>query len=151
MITIRGRQLDAPNPKESPLKLILVGMEEETCKCFRTAMKRYPYLVTALETTSPEAALECMALGDVQIMILDTECLEGDALEFLAAIREQIEAGPLIVALTDTKEAETLQSMRSRGVDYIYQKSNESYSAEKIMKIVDKIYPYYYYHRYWDC
>jgi hypothetical protein len=72
-------------------------------------------------------------------------------LEFLAAIREQIEAGPLIVALTDTKEAETLQSMRSRGVDYIYRKSNESYSAEKIMKIVDKIYPYYYYHRYWDC
>ena len=79
---------------------------------------------------------------DVDVVILDLELKEGDGLSFLEEVKTLEKDKPFIFVVTNTVSEITLNMVRENGSDYIYQKTNQSYTPGKILSIIDKVFVY---------
>lgn len=125
------------------VKVMLVEDEPEVCAGFRAAFTRYNRTMSlAYETDSEQQALDYLEIHDVDVLILDIELREGDGLSLLDAIETRGLEKPFIIVVTNTESRVTLSFMRAHGADYIYLKTNQSYSPQKVVSVIEKIYPY---------
>lgn len=124
------------------IRIMMVEDEPEICESFHIALLRQPTMKIVFETGREMQALDYLESHEVDIMILDIELIEGDGISLLDGIRERGLQKPFIVVVTNTGSNVTLSYMREHGADYVYQKTNLSYSARKVLNIVEKIYPY---------
>lgn len=123
-------------------RIMLVEDEPEECESFHIALLRQPMMKIVFETGSESRALDYLEAHEVDIIILDIELKEGDGLSLLDSIRTRKLEKPFIVVVTNTGSNVTLNYMRENGADYVYQKTNLSYSAARVLSIVEKVYPY---------
>lgn len=72
------------------------------------------------------------------------ELEEGDGLDFAKEMRKLPIRQPFVVVTTNTSSSSIFQYLRHEiRVDFIYQKSNSSYSAEQVLGIIEKVYKYH--------
>lgn len=124
------------------IKIMLVEDEAGVRDSFRQALQHYPAMNLVYETDSESCALDYLEIHETDAVILDIELAEGDGLSFLDALETRGLEKPFIVVVTNTGSNVILSYMRQHGADYVYQKTNLSYSAEKILSILEKVYPY---------
>lgn len=124
------------------IRIMMVEDEREICESFQIALMRQPSMKIVFETDSETQALDYLESHEVDIIILDIELKEGDGLSLLDDIEKHRLAKPFIVVVTNTGSSVTLSYMREHGADYIYQKTNLSYSAGRVLSVIEKVYPY---------
>lgn len=124
------------------IKIMLVEDEPMVCESYRATARNLPDLAITYETGSERQALDYLKKHKMDVIILDIELEEGDGASFLEKLAELDIEKPFITVVTNTASAVTLSFMREHGADYIYQKSNVSYSPSKVLGIIRKICPY---------
>lgn len=127
---------------EDMIRIMLVEDEAEICEGFRTALAHYPAMTIVYETDSESLALDYLAIHAVDVMILDVELNEGDGISLLEHIELHKLEKPFIMVVTNTTSKVILGYTRAHGADYVYQKENLSYSAEKVLGVIERVYPY---------
>lgn len=126
----------------SDVKIMIVEDEAKIRDSFRTVLMHYPTMALVYETDSEQKALDYLEIHDVDAIILDIELNEGDGLSMLAEIEHRRLKKPFIIVVTNTGSRVTLRYLREHGADYIYQKTNLAYTPEKVVSLIEKIYPY---------
>lgn len=124
------------------IKVMVVEDDPRVCESFRQAIPNQPKLTIVYETDSEQQAYNYLIKNAVDVIILDIELNEGDGGTLLDTIEKQKLKKPFIVIVTNTASNITLTYMREHGADYVYRKTNPSFSAAKVLSIIDKIYPY---------
>lgn len=124
------------------VKLMVVEDEPQVREEFRRAISKYQEMQLAYETDSEPQALDYLEMHTVDAVVLDIELREGDGVSFLSEIETRGLKKPFIIVVTNTGSHITLRYLRANGVDYIYQKSNRTYSAERVLSVIEKLYPY---------
>ncbi len=124
------------------IRLMLVEDEPNVLASFRKALSHFPTMKITFETGSEQCALDYMEIHEVDVVILDIELAEGDGLSFLNSLEARGLEKPFIIVVTNTGSSVILSYMREHGADYVYQKTNLSYAPEKILSILEKVYPY---------
>lgn len=124
------------------IRLMLVEDDPTVLECFHRALSAFPHMRIVFETGSEPCALDYLEAHETDVILLDIELAEGDGLSFLNSMKERDLKKPFIVVVTNTGSQVILSYMREHGADYVYQKTNLSYSAEKVLSILEKVYPY---------
>ncbi|MEY8331770.1 sporulation initiation factor Spo0A C-terminal domain-containing protein [Lachnospiraceae bacterium 47-T17] len=124
------------------VRLMLVEDDPKILAGFRHALPGFPSMKIVFETGSETCALDYLEAHEADVVILDIELAEGDGLSFLDSVKARDLEKPFIVVVTNTGSNVILSYMREHGADYVYQKTNRSYSPEKILSILEKVYPY---------
>lgn len=124
------------------MEVMIVDDEPEVRADFRHACAGYEPMSLAYETGSEQQALEYLETHEADVMILDIELEEGDGLSLLDEIKTRGLKKPFVVVVTNTGSQATLSYMRAHGADYIYQKTNRSYSAVRVLRLAEKLCPY---------
>ena len=124
------------------IRLMLVEDDPKVLASFRQALSGFPIMKITFETGSEQCALDYLEVHEVDVVILDIELAEGDGLSFLNSLEARGLEKPFITVVTNTGSNVILSYMREHGADYVYQKTNRSYSPEKVLSILEKVYPY---------
>lgn len=124
------------------IKIMLVEDDPIACESYRAEIRHLSDLALTYETGSEQQALGYLKANKIDVVILDIELEEGDGASFLERLDEMEIEKPFITVVTNNVSAITLSYMREHGADYIYQKSNVSYSPSKVLGIIRKICPY---------
>lgn len=124
------------------IKMLLVEDDPMVCDSFRMMTSHHPALAIVYETGSEQEALGYLLGHSIDVIILDIELAEGDGVSFLETVVKREPEKPFIVVVTNNSSAVMLGYLRDHGADYIYQKNNISYSAAKVLSIIERVYPY---------
>ena len=124
------------------VEIMLVEDEPEVREGFRRVLAFHPVMSLVYETDSEQQALNYLAFHEVDVLILDIELAEGDGLSLLYEIEARGQSGLFIIVVTNTGSHITLGCMRAHGADYIYRKTNRTYSPQKVLSVIEKICPY---------
>lgn len=124
------------------IKIMLVEDDRYTCENFEYHMRSFSDMELVYQTDSQQAAMQYLLTFDVDVVILDLELKEGDGLSFLEEVKTLEKEKPFIFVVTNTVSEITLDMVRENGSDYIYQKTNQSYTPGKILSIIDKVFVY---------
>lgn len=124
------------------IKLMLVEDDIEIRNSYKQALKNNPKMMLCYETDSELDALYYVKSYGVDVIILDLELREGDGISFLEELKNDGHFKPFVIVVTNTISNIILNLVRQNGADYIYQKTNLSYSPYKVLSIIEKAYPY---------
>ena len=124
------------------IKVMLVEDDPYTCEDFAYQMRGFSGLELVCQTDSETIALEYLKTNPVDVVILDLELREGDGLSFLEKLKGLEKEKPFIFVVTNTVSEITLNMVRANGSDYIYQKTNLSFSTGKILSLIEKVFLY---------
>lgn len=127
---------------ESRIEILLVEDDKEMCEAFEFCIHRNEKFHLAGKTGKQSEGIEFIKKGNIGAVILDLELEEGDGIHFLEELKAMNVEMPLVVVITNTRSEITLEYMRASGADFICQKSNESYSPDKVLSIIAHTYPY---------
>lgn len=126
----------------SLINILLVEDDELICESYRRALVNNTEMKIIKETDSEEAALDFVEHNNVDVVILDLELREGDGTSFLTKLKILDIDQPFVVVVTNTVSNIMLSLVRQSGADYIYQKTNLSYTPGKVLSIIKKAIPY---------
>ena len=76
------------------------------------------------------------------VVILDLELDEGDGIHFLDDIKELAIEQPLVIVITNSRSEITIDCIHAKGVAFVCQKCNESYSPDMVLSIAEQMYPF---------
>ena len=124
------------------MKIMLVEDDPKVCNSFRKAFRQYRMMSLVYRTDSESQAFKYLERHDVDVLILDIKLREGDGLSLLHQIETYGLEKPFIIVVTNCGSGVTLSNMRAHGADYIYRKTNPAYSPERVLHLVEKIFPY---------
>lgn len=124
------------------IKVMLVEDDTYTCESFEHQLRGFPDMELVCQTDSENCAFEYLVSNPVDVVILDLELREGDGLSFLEKLKELEKEKPFIFVVTNTVSEITLDMVRANGSDYIYQKTNLSFSPNKILSLINKVFLY---------
>lgn len=124
------------------INILLVEDDELICESYRRALVNNTEMRIVYETDSEAVALDYVAKYNVDVVILDLELREGDGTSFLAKLKALEVDQPFVVVVTNTVSNVMLSLVRQSGADYIYQKTNLSYTPGKVLSIIKKAIPY---------
>lgn len=128
------------------INILLVEDNAEKRGEFNYHIQLHPHLNLCGETGSQTEALRLLQIGKTDVVILDLELEEGNGIQFAEEMRKLPINQPFVVVTTNNSSESILQYMRSElKVDFIFQKTNLSYTAEQVLDIIEKVYKY---HRY---
>lgn len=128
------------------MKVVLVEDDEKTVGVYRSIVDQYDMELSYV-TDSEHRILLYLVRHEVDVMILDLELFEGDGISILSEIEERKLKKPFIVVVTNTVSNVTLSYARTHGADFVCQKMNLSYSPERVLAMIKKIFPYRCYDR----
>ena len=125
------------------IKLLLVEDEQELQEIFLYYITKKEKLFLAGATGSQSEAIAYMMEGNVDAVMLDLELEEGDGIHFLEELKDHDIKMPLIVVFTNNRSKTVNSYVKELGADFICYKENESYSPERILDLIIKMYPYH--------
>ena len=121
---------------------LIMDDETQVREEIRIAISQYQEMRLVYETDSEPQALDYLEMHPVDAVVLDIELREGDGVSFLNEIETRGLKKPFIIVVTNTGSHVTLRYLRAHGADYIYKKSNRMCSAERVLGVIEKLYPY---------
>lgn len=127
---------------EQVIEILLVEDDKNMCEAFEFAICRNTKFHLAAQTGKQHEGLELLRKGKMGVVILDLELDEGDGIHFLDDIKEIDIEKPLVVVITNSRSEITMECIHAKGVDFICQKCNESYSPDMVLSIIEQTYPF---------
>lgn len=127
---------------EQVIDILLVEDDKNMCEAFEFCIQKKKQFRLAAQTGKQHEGLELLRKGKMGVVILDLELDEGDGINFLTDMNELGIEKPLVVVITNSRSEITLECIRAKGVDFICQKCNESYSPEMVLSIIEQTYPF---------
>lgn len=127
---------------EQRIEILIVEDDKNMREAFEFCIHRKKQFHLAAQTGKQKEGLELLRKGKMGAVILDLELEEGDGIHFLNEMNELDIEKPLVVVITNCRSPVTLECIRAKGADFIYQKNNESYSPEMVLSIVEQTYPF---------
>lgn len=127
---------------EQAIEILLVEDDKNMCEAFEFCIRRKKQFHLAAQTGKQREGLELLRKGKMGVVILDLELDEGDGINFLKDMKELGIEKPLVVVITNSRSPITLECIRAKGADFVCQKSNESYSPDMVLSIVEQTYPF---------
>lgn len=124
------------------IKIMIVEDDPDICESFCEKLRGNKQCELVFRTNSERAALDYLETHSLDVMILDLELTEGDGVSLLDQIECRALEKPFVVVVTNNGSGVTLAYVRQHGADYVYQKTNESYSAGRVLSVIQKLYPY---------
>lgn len=124
------------------IRMMLVEDDSDICSSYKQALKNNPKMRLCYVTDSERDAICYLGSHEVDVIILDLELREGDGISFLDELKLHERPKPFVVVVTNTISNIILNLVRQNGADYIYQKTNLSYSPYKVLSIIEKAFPY---------
>lgn len=124
------------------IRMMLVEDDPDICNSYKQALKNNPRMRLCYVTDSEQEALCYLKSHGTDVIILDLELREGDGISFLDELKLNDRPKPFVVVVTNTISNIILNLVRQNGADYIYQKTNLSYSPYKVLSIIEKAFPY---------
>ena len=127
---------------EQVIEILLVEDDKNMCEAFEFAIGRNKKFHLAAQTGRQHEGLELLRKGKMGAVILDLELDEGDGIDFLDEIKKMDVEKPLIVVITNSRSEITIDCIHSKGVEFVCQKCNESYSPDMVLNIIEQTYPF---------
>ena len=112
------------------------------CEAFEYAIQRNERFHLAAQTGKQHEGLEFLKKGRMGVVILDLELDEGDGIHFLDDIKELAIEQPLVIVITNSRSEITIDCIHAKGVAFVCQKCNESYSPDMVLSIAEQMYPF---------
>ena len=125
---------------EQVIEILLVEDDKNMCEAFEFAIQRNEKFHLAAQTGKQHEGLELLRKGKMGAVILDLELDEGDGINFLNDIKELDIEKPLVVVITNSRSEITIDCIHAKGVEFVCQKSNESYSPDMVLSIIEQTY-----------
>lgn len=127
---------------EQIIEILLVEDDKNMCDIFKFAIERNKKFHLAAQTGKQHEGLELLRNGKMGAVILDLELDEGDGIDFLDEIKNLDIEKPLIVVITNSRSEITIDCIHAKGVEFVCQKCNESYSPDMVLNIIEQTYPF---------
>lgn len=128
----------------SKIQLLLIEDNFDTRLDFEHCLSMHENFELCGTTDSEEEGLRILKKDIVDVLILDLELKEGDGLDLAEKMRKLPIRQPFFIVTTNNCSEATLQYLRSDiKVDFIFQKTNLSYTPERVLNIIERIYKYH--------
>ena len=128
----------------SKIKILLIEDDIEKRLEFKSQLPFYPAYEICGETGSEKEGL--LLINNADIVILDLELKEGNGISFAEKMRKLPILQPFVIVTTNICSESIHQYLRNElKIDFIYQKTNIGYSANRIFDIIEKVYKYHQY------
>ena len=124
------------------VKLMIVEADAEVREHYRVVLEQYQAMRLVCETDKEEQALNYLKVHEVDVIILDIELKAGNGSFLLNGIEMCGLKKPFIFVVKNKGSDDAGTDCVAHGVDYIYRKTNPAYSPEKILCVIDRLYPY---------
>lgn len=126
------------------IRILLLEDNQEKRLEFNYQIQQHERLVLCGETGSEKEGLKLLKNRDVDVVILDLELEEGNGIQFAEEMRKLPIRQPFVVVTTNNCSLSILQYLRTElKVDFIFQKTNMSYTARQVLDIIEKVYKYH--------
>ena len=125
-----------------PLSILLIEDEPLECQEIICCIEAKPDVYLAGVTNNISKALECVAASQPDAIILDLELHKGygDGLTFLDLLREMKPPYPIYILVTTNNVSHiTHDGARKMGADFIMVKSQEDYSAKRVIEFLSSL------------
>lgn len=129
---------------ESPLSIVLIEDEEQTCNEIKQCIDKYDDLKLVATTNSSHEALELVRMHLPNLVILDIELHfgSGNGMMFLSQLKElQLHHPPFILVTTHNMSDVTLEQVRELGADFTLAKYEQGYSAQYVVDNIQLMRP----------
>ena len=127
---------------EQIIEILLVEDDKNMCEAFEFCIGKKKQFHLAAQTGKQSEGLEFLRVEKIGAVILDLELDEGDGINFLNDMKELDIEKPVVVIITNNRSEVTRAWLRANGADFICPKYNEDYSPEKVLSIVEFLYPF---------
>jgi len=127
---------------EQVIEILLVEDDKNMCEAFEYCIRGKKQFRLAAQTGKQSEGLELLRVGKMGAVILDLELDEGDGINFLHDMKELEVETPVVVIITNNRSEVTRACLRANGADFICPKYNEDYSPEKVLSIIELLYPF---------
>lgn len=126
------------------IRILLIEDNQEKRLEFNYHIQQNQHLELCGETGSQKEGLSLLKNRNVDVVILDLELEEGNGIEFAEEMRKLPIRQPFVVVTTNNCSSSILQYLRRElKVDFIFQKTNISYTARQVLDIIEKVYKYH--------
>lgn len=126
------------------IRILLIEDDQLKRSEFKYAIQLHPKLELCGETGSEQEGLLLLKGGRSDVVILDLELEEGNGIRLAEKMRSLQIRQPFVVVTTNNCSSSVLQYLRTEiKVDFIFQKTNVSYTAEQVLDIIEKVYKYH--------
>lgn len=125
------------------IRLLLIEDEKDLQEVFLYYIEKKKKLFLARITGSQSDAISRILQGEVDAVILDLELEEGDGIHFLEELTSHEMKEPLIIVFTNNRSKTVNSYVKELGADFICYKENKSYTPERILDLLIKMYPYH--------
>ena len=127
---------------EEVIEILLVEDDKNMCEAFEYAIQRNEkFHLTAITGRQCEG-VEILRKGNVGVVILDLELEEGDGIHFLDDVKELAIEQPMVIVITNSRSEIAIDCIHAKGVAFVCQKCNESYSPNMVLSIIEQMYPF---------
>jgi len=126
------------------LQVLLVEDHLDRRAEFRAAINAHRKFGLFGETGSEKEGLALLKKGITDVLILDLELEEGDGIHLAEKMCVLPIQRPFVVVTTNNSSVSIHQYLRTElKVDFIYQKTNTSYTPTQVLDIAEKAYRYH--------
>lgn len=127
---------------EQVIEILLVEDDKNMCEAFEYCIRGKKKFHLAASTGKQSEGLELLRVGKMGAVILDLELDEGDGINFLHDMKELEMEKPVVVIITNNRSDITYAWLRANGADFICPKHNKDYSPQKVLSIIEFLYPF---------
>lgn len=129
---------------KNKIRILLIEDNPDKRSEFKYCMKLHSGLELCGETGSQKEGLQLLKNENVDVVILDLELEEGNGINFAEEMRSLPIRQPFVAVTTNTSSTSILQYLRIElEVDFIFQKTNTSYTPEQVLDVIEKVYKYH--------
>lgn len=129
---------------EDKIQILLIEDNQEKRLEFNYQIQQHERLELCGETGSETEGLALLKNRNADVVILDLELEEGNGIQFAEEMRRLPIQQPFVVVTTNNCSSSILQYLRTElKVDFIFQKTNMSYTARQVLDIIEKVYKYH--------
>ena len=126
------------------IRILLVEDNLDKRAEFRHSILSHERLELCAETGKEEEGLNLLKTKTPDVVILDLELEEGNGITFAEKMRAMPISQPFVVVTTNNCSSSISQYLRyDLKIDFIFQKTNASYTANQVLDIIEKIYKYH--------
>jgi len=129
---------------EDRINIIVLEDNEVTRTELKSYIQLHPKFELYGETGSEKEGLKLLKKQKVDVVILDLELDEGNGIRFAEQMRNLPIRQPFVVITTNNCSTSIQQYLRCElKIDFIFQKTNTSYSPEQILNMIEKVYKFH--------
>lgn len=121
------------------IRILLVEDNLDKRAEFRHSIHSHERLELCAETGKEEEGLNLLKTKTPDVVILDLELEEGNGITFAEKMRAMPISQPFVVVTTNNCSSSISQYLRyDLKIDFIFQKTNASYTANQVLDIIEK-------------